>query len=165
MMNTTEATIDRYRSKGALIDANLLYVFFVGTVNRAQIGHAPHTGGYSIRDFELLSGLLNQFRCRYVTPNVLTEVSNLAGKLEGDYRRAVLAMIRKGFDLFEEEYVPSRIAAERPELERFGLTDAVLMVLATKRLLLVTADGRLADYCVAKGGDAINFNHLRMSNG
>lgn len=163
-MKTTEAIVDRYRSEGALIDANLLYVFFVGTVNRAQLGHAPHTGGYSGRDFDLLSGLLNQFRRRYVTPNVLTEVSNLAGKLEGDYRRAALAMIRKGFDLFEEEYVPSREAAQRPELERFGLTDAVLMAFAARRMLLVTADGRLADYCLAKGGAAINFNHLRMLN-
>jgi hypothetical protein len=161
MTITIQETIDRYRSKGALIDTNLLYVFFVGTVNRAQIGHAPHTDGYSIDDFDLLSSLLKQFRRRYVTPNVLTEVSNLAGKLKGDYRRAVLAMIRKGFDQFEEEYVPTRIAAQRPELERFGLTDAVLMELSTKRLLLLTADGPLADYCRAKGGDAINFTHLR----
>jgi hypothetical protein len=81
--------LEQHRTSGVLVDANLVYLFFVGTVRRALVGKAPHTDGYSVEDYDRLSAMLGWFRHRYVTPNVLTEVSNLAGKLEGNHRRAV----------------------------------------------------------------------------
>lgn len=165
---TTEVAklIAKYQSKGVLVDANLLLLFFVGTVDRSLIGRFKRTRGFEVEDFELLSRLLAVFKKRIVTPNVLTEVSNLAGQLEGLHRRRVFATIRDAFDLLSvsEQYVPSRAATQRMDFLKYGLTDAALLALADKKMLLLTSDGPLAGYCEFHGLDALNFNHLRFAN-
>jgi len=164
MKLSTERLIARYRSRGVLIDANLLLLFFVGMVDRQLISSFERTRNFAPEDYDTLCRLLVAFRKRVVTPNVLTEVSNLAGKLKDKYCQAVFEGIRQAFESLHEEYVPSRVATKRNEFVKFGLTDAVLMALAEKKMLLLTADFPLANFCASTGADVLNFNHLRMLN-
>ena len=161
MTDAPDKLIARYRSRGAVVDANLLLLFFVGTVSKDLIPRFHRTRNFEPEDYDTLDGLLRQFRQRFVTPNVMTEVSNLAGQLPERDSHAVHDCIRRGFTLLTEEYVSSQDAAVTPEFGRFGLSDAVLVSLARRKLLLITADFPLAGYVASKGLDVINFNHLR----
>lgn len=112
----SERLITRYRSRGVLIDANLLLLFFVGMVDRQLIVRFERTHAFVPEDYDTLCRLLAVFQKRVIMPNVLTEVSNLAGKLKDRYREAVFGSIRQAFELLDEEYVPSQVAAKRPGL-------------------------------------------------
>ena len=62
---------------------------------------------------------------------------------------------------FEETYRPSRMASERPEFVRLGLTDATLLGLADHSSVLLTTDVGLYLATLKSGHDALNFNHYR----
>ena len=60
-----------------LLDTNILVLFAVGTVNRQRIPTFKRTSQYTVQDFDLLIGVLQQWRLHYTVPHVLAEVSNL----------------------------------------------------------------------------------------
>ena len=57
--------------------------------------------------------------------------------------------------------MPSSVAAERKEFVRLGLADAALLEIAAKDVTLLTTDFDLYNTALAKGAQALNFNHLR----
>ena len=61
----------------------------------------------------------------------------------------------------DERFVASRIAFERDEYRRLGLTDSVLLAMATSGGTILTADAPLYIAAVAAGLPAINYNHVR----
>jgi hypothetical protein len=150
-----------YESKGILVDANLFLLLAVGLVDRALIQRCKRTKQYSPQEFDLLSRYLAQFKQRVTTPNVLTEVSNLAGCLSGNQKDRTFAAFSRIIANLREEYLPSGDLARQSEFLRFGLTDAAVISVAKGRFLLLTDDFCLAQYYSSKGGDVINFNHLR----
>ena len=62
---------------GHFVDANLLVLLVVGTVQRSLIGRHPRLKAYIADDFDVLVKLLDTGEKIYVTPNTLTETSNL----------------------------------------------------------------------------------------
>ena len=116
---------------------------------------------FSIDDYKLLTCILTSFRSRHVTPNVLTEVSNLASQLDGNKQQVVFEVLRSAVAVLKEHYVPSQHVTQQKEFFKFGLTDAALVLLTRKRLLLLTMDFPLANYCSSIGADVINFTNLR----
>jgi hypothetical protein len=70
--------IKKHRTKGVLINANLLVLYLVGSTNKNRIPTFKRTQVYTIEDFELLQGLIAYLGDVITTPHVLTEVSNLA---------------------------------------------------------------------------------------
>lgn len=94
------------------------------------------------------------------TPNIVTETSNLLGQLPSHQRLPCFESFAKGVELLKEVYLPSKDLAATGEFQRFGVTDAGLVRLATQHLIL-TEDFRLSNYISSKGIDIINFNHIR----
>ena len=139
----------KHRSKGALLDANLLLVYLVGKTNPSRLSHFHHTKQYE-QDFPLLEQLVEFFPTIYTTPNVLTEVSNLGGKLGSDFFIA----LRNVVAVLEERYCSSKDASANPHFPRLGLTDAALCTVAAKHLV-VTADFPLYQILRANKVDAV----------
>ena len=82
------AVIAKYRSKGALIDSNLLVLFLVGSIKKSRILGFKRTQDFTIAGFILLKNLINSFGKLFVTPHVRTQVSDLCD-LSGRELRAL----------------------------------------------------------------------------
>lgn len=152
--------LKRYRTKGVLIDANLLLLFAVGTANVEFIKEFKRTSMFDADAYYLLREILAKFTVRYVTPNIMTEVSNFAGELWGERKLLVFAVIRETFSVLQEQYVPTGQAVHEREFPIYGLTDTTIIVLLKNDLLFLTTDGPLAGHCANLGINAINFTPL-----
>src|SRR3954467_11508034 len=73
--------IDKYKSRGVLIDTNLLVLLAVGIYRPDRIATFKRTRPYTLRDFEFILRLADAFRRRITTPNILTEADNLLRQL------------------------------------------------------------------------------------
>lgn len=98
-----------------------------------------------------------------VTPNTLTETSNLAAFIGEPARTEIFRILRQVVLSSEETYVPSHVASAKSEFIRLGLTDAALLEVSSAETVLVTTDLKLFLAVQATGALAINFNQLRDS--
>jgi rRNA-processing protein FCF1 len=156
-----QRTIDNYRTKGIIVDANLLLLYFVGRYDPHLIEKFKRTSHYTLDDFDLLANILSCFSFIVTTPNVLTEVSNLSGHLPESARLAYFKEFRKQILVLEERYLPSRVVCEKAHFERVGLTDSVIADLSENKHLVLTDDVGLAVLLENQGIDVINFAHVR----
>jgi hypothetical protein len=65
--------IEKHRSKGILVDSNLLVLLLVGSVNKRRILEFKRTQDFTIEDFETLSRLIAWFERLVTTPHVLIQ--------------------------------------------------------------------------------------------
>jgi len=151
------AFIAKYRTKGIVVDTNLLLVWLVGRYDLTYLSRFKRTSAYGTEDFFTLAAILDSFSTIVTTPNILTEVSNLSRRIPPKYFQE----FRKQVRIFDEKYVPSQSVLSTKDFERFGLTDLVIAALSKKRYLVVTADLDLWLLLQKTGVDAINFNHIR----
>jgi hypothetical protein len=162
-MLDAEGLIEKHRSRGALIDANLLVLFLVGKTSKNRIQKFKPGDDFGAKDLDLLEEVVKHLGKVITTPHILTEVSNLA-KLDGKE----LASFRQGYKLLVEEvdefYDESRGVVADAAFMRLGLTDAAIAMLQRRNLLVLTVDLRLWDTLQRRGVDAVNFNHLRALN-
>jgi rRNA-processing protein FCF1 len=155
--NSVEAKIERYRTKGVVVDTNLLLLYFVGQYDRDQITRFKRTNAYTADEFVLLANILSCFSQIVTTPNILSEVSNLSKGLKPAY----FEEFRKQVRVLEEKYIPSSRVCESNHFAQFGLTDSVIADLSKNQYLVLTTDLDLAVLLQGLGIDVINFNHLR----
>ena len=135
-----------------IIDANLLLVLVVGLNDPRLLGRKKHVAEYCKEDFDVLCGVLNDFDRLLVTPNIITECSNLiCAELldEGAVYR------------LDERYVESVVAANRNEYRYLGVGDCSLLHLVDAQHAVVTADGALARAAQSINHASVNFNHVR----
>lgn len=144
-----------------VLDTNLLVLFVVGTASRAYIPRHKRLKAYAVADFELLLKILAPAPEVLLTPNTLTETSNLVGNIAEPARTHVYEVLKAVIRQGPEKYISSRLAAERPEFLRLGLTDAALLSPPFQEAALLTADLHLYLAAVACGRPAFNFNHFR----
>jgi hypothetical protein len=155
--------LTKYLRKGILVDTNLLLLYFMGEFDPAQIGQFKRTNQFTVQDFYLIRKLISLANRIVTTPNILTEVSNLASQLPESSNLRFLERLNQRLDVLAEEYCPSVAGCAHPYFSRCGLTDAVIMHLARNQYLVVTEDFRLAGLMSQSGIDVINFNHIRQS--
>lgn len=147
---------------GLLIDTNLLVLFVVGTAAKEYIAKHKKLTEFTVEDYDLLVKLIARASEVLVTPNTLTETSNLAAYINEPARSKVMDVLRRVSTDSQERYVPSSAAARRSEFIRLGLADAALLeATAAEKATLLTADFNLYHAALAKGSQALNFNHLR----
>ena len=140
----------------AFVDANLLVLLVVGAVDRNLISTNKRTSNFTPEDYDRLLALVEQVRV-FVTPNTLTEASNL---LKPHTRFAT--KLRTLIEGSTETSVNSADAARTSAFPRLGLTDAALLEVITPERPLVTVDLKLYAAAVAGGRErAFNFTHFR----
>jgi len=144
-----------------ILDTNLLLLLIVGTADRAYIGKHRRLQGYSDADFTILVTLISSSPKIVVTPNTLTETSNLLRYIAEPARTHLCEFFRIMITAAGESYIESSRAAGREEFPRLGLADAVLLELADRSHTLLTADLDLYLAALARGFSAENFNHYR----
>jgi hypothetical protein len=144
-----------------ILDTNLLVLYVVGTASRHLIDQHKRLNEFDASDYDILQEWVIQAPAVLITPNTLTETSNLATQIHGEARKKVLAVLKAVTESCREVYIPSEDAAARPEFLLLGLTDAALLDDALREATLLTTDLRLFVAAQAKGSPAVNFNHLR----
>lgn len=162
-MTSDEALlIEQYRYHGLILDANLLLILCIGLYDRRLLGTLSRLDDYTQDDFDLLARLVTYATPLVATPNILTEVSNLAlSALARRFHYDFLAKFAAVIDLVIEELVPSKAATPLPSFALLGLTDATIERAAQDQCLVVSADLPLVIALQSAGVSAINFNHLR----
>lgn len=148
-----------------ILDASLLVLFIVGSTRRDLVGRHKRLKAFTMEDFDLLRRLIVLAPQVIVTPNTLTEASNLISQIDEPARTQIRETFRQVIGATEEEYVPSLVAASAGHFLRLGLTDVALMHLISGSRWLLTTDLDLYLAAVQSGAEAVNFNHLREQAG
>ena len=151
----------KYKSKGLLIDTNLLLVYFVGKYDVMLLGKFKRTIAFTIDDFKKLERLFLFFDKIVTTPNVLTEVNSLSNQLPESVKINYYEKITQHIVKLDENYIESKKICELTHFPKFGLTDTGIIELVKGKYLVLTDDFRLANYLDKMMIDVINFNHLR----
>jgi hypothetical protein len=145
-----------------VLDANLLVLLVAGMSGREYIGRHRRLRAYTESDFDLLLELIAPMSSIIVTPNILTETSNLLRLIPEPARARISETFRKFIDASEEHYIESSEAAKQREFIRLGLTDSGILTKLTDTDVLLTADLDLYVSALRRGWNAVNFNHLRQ---
>jgi len=149
------------RSRGVLVDTNLLVLLIVGFVNRDRIPLFKRTSKYTPDDWDLLTRILERALRRYSTPHVLAEVNTLTDLPgpEGDVAKAALL---HAISLMEEIPIPSLDACNSAYYRRLGLTDAAIVLVARRQgCSVITNDFGLYLALLEQGESVVNFDDLR----
>ena len=147
---------------GLFIDANLLVLLVVGSVGRDLIAKHRRLKEYTAEDYDTLVDVIGRVDRVHVTPNTLTETSNLLAQHAEPERALLFEKLRILIQRSEEIVVASAEAASNSAFARLGLTDAALLEAITAETPLLTADLELYLTALTKDeGAAVNFTHLR----
>ena len=150
-----------YRS--VLIDTNLLVLFVVGFSDKSLITRHKRTSAFVEEDYHVLCQFLSAFQVVMVTPNILTEASNLLSQAQQPTRETVLGTLASLIGRTREEYVASKEACKEKEFIRLGLTDSAILRRADAVDCVLTVDLSLYLALERSGHNAVNFNHLRVA--
>jgi hypothetical protein len=144
-----------------LLDAQLIVLLAVGTASRAYVAIHKRLQAYDLGDFDAVLRLLRPPTRLIVTPNVLSEASNLIGHIAEPARTRIYEAFRGLIGDAAERYVPSSIAAAHAAFIRVGLSDAACLVGDASAATLVTADLPLYLEAARSGRRAISFRQMR----
>ncbi|MDE0717476.1 MAG: hypothetical protein OXH64_06005 [Rhodospirillaceae bacterium] len=145
------------------IDANLLVHLELGTTGKDLIAKHRRLRTFEIADYERLVRLINETDRVLVTPNILTEASNLLAQHAEPERSHIFDTLRTLIREAEETVVTSRVAADNSAFNRLGLTDAALLEVVSKANPLITVDLDLYLAASAKESEAaFNFRHYQF---
>ncbi len=143
---------------GAFIDANLLVLVVIGSVDRDLISKHRRTRRFTPEDYDRLLTMIQEVEHVFVTPNTLTETSNLLGTKDSRFLEYLRFLIEKS----KEVIISSAAAARNKAFPRLGLTDAALLEVISAERPLITVDLELFSAALEKGEEAaINFTHYQ----
>lgn len=150
--------IEKYRSRGLLLDSNLLLLYLVGAVDPALVGagHYNKLSDFTGEQIIILRQLILQFKRVVTTAHILTEVSNLVNTLHEKGRLRVFNAFVETLQIINEQEISSYHVARRQEFQYLGLTDSVLAELADK-FLIISNDARMVDILRRNGIEALKW--------
>ena len=148
--------------EGYFLDANLLVLLVVGSESRELITKHRRLEHFTVDDFDILAEFLENADRLYVTPNTLTETSNLVRQHREPERSVLMRRLQFLIHESREIIVASAKASTNYNFEQLGLTDAALLEAVTVEKPLLTVDLDLYLAAIASGEErAINFNRYR----
>ena len=146
------------RRTGWFIDSNLLVLLVVGLVDRRLVGKHRRTRAFIPENYDRLIVEIGDLRV-FVTPNTLTEASNL---LEDSEDIRFLDQLRNLIERSNEIIVKSSTAAQNSAFTRLGLTDTALLEVISVENPLITVDFDLYLAAAEKeGAPVVNFTYLQ----
>ena len=148
--------------EGYFLDTNLLVLLVVGSESRELIPKHRRLEHFTVDDFDILAEFLENADRLYVTPNTLTETSNLVRQHREPERSVLMRRLQFLIHESREIIVASAKASTNYNFEQLGLTDVALLEAVTKDIPLLTVDLDLYLAAIASGEErAINFNRYR----
>lgn len=152
--------VNKYSTKGIIIDTNIMLLLFIGNFNQSIISKFKRTQAYNSDDYEYLVKFIKLFKIVLTLPNILTEVNSLSNQLDKKYKKSYYTFFSKSVQILDERYIPSKIISKSEKFWQFGLTDTAIEILAYDNYLVLSSDASLCKYLYNKNIDAINFAHL-----
>ncbi len=147
--------------RGFFIDSNLLVLLVVGQTQPSLIGRHRRVKGFTRNDYDRLLDYVGRDTKIFVTPNTLTETSNLLGFGTDELRSRLFETLKTMIDESNEVYICSTKASDNPEFGWIGLTDAALLESVSVDTPLLTVDFMLYLAVLEREPNAVvNFNHL-----
>ena len=147
-------------TSGLIVDANLLVLYIVGSVNRDRIENFKRTRQYKASDYDLLVDVMGKYQPLYSVAHDLAEVSNLTD-LAGEERMHARRILSDTFSLLTEVDIRSERAAQDPLYQELGLTDAAIGAIARSNGCTVLTDDLSLYLRLSKDHvDVVNFTHL-----
>jgi hypothetical protein len=157
-----QGLISTHRTRGVLLDTNLLLLLIVGKMSRGRIATFKRTSGFTASDFDALRAFVSRFDWLVTTPNIATEADNLSRQLPLREHDRVAATFAAILSVAWEDTGTSKDIVREPFLARFGLTDS-LSIKLSEECLLLTDDGPLYHYASSTGRAAVDFQTVRES--
>lgn len=148
-------------SKTYIIDTNLLVLLIVGKASERFVNTHKRTSSYTIDDFILLDLILSGATKIVVTPNILSETSNLIRQFSEPGRGQIIEFFKFFVENVCEIYAESALVIENKLFNRLGLTDASILSVQEKDTIILTDDLNLYLASDALGKTVINFSHAR----
>ena len=143
----------------AFIVTNLLVLFVVGSVDRELVDTHPRTQRFTPEDYDRLAGIIGALKRVLVTPNTLTETSNL---LKQPRDKQAIDRLRMLIEVSEEIVIASATAARNRAFTWLGLADTALLEVVSAKRPLITVDLELFRAAFTKGEEsAFNFTYLQ----
>lgn len=155
-----EYYLNTFKTKGVVVDTNLLLLLFVGGFDPNLVPEFKRTKDYTEIDYYTLVNFLSHFDKIYYTPNIITEITNLSDSINSDGIFFHFIEQALSSPVFFEEFRATREVTKIKHFVKFGLTDIVNYDLA-KEYLILTNDLKLYSFISSQGLPAINFNHIR----
>jgi predicted nucleic acid-binding protein len=156
-----ETLISRHAKSGILLDSNLLLLYLVGSLDPDLVPKEKGTRDYTPDDFRLVSEFLGRFDHLITTPNIMSEVSNLAGRLREHTKHVLHVLIRTRFlELVRESHVATRDASAHFVFDRLGVTDAAIGMLADRGILVFTNDLDLSIALESRQMDCVHYDRM-----
>ena len=149
----------------AFIDSNLLVLLAVGAVDRSQVGRHRRARRFVPEDYARLMAIVAALERVLVTPNTLTEASNLLRQHGEPERSLLMAGLRYLIEHSEEVAIPSARAAANPSFVALGITDAALLEAVSPQTPLITVDLDLYLAALERGESAaVNFREFMIGS-
>ena len=148
--------------KKIYIDTNLFILLVVGATRKDLIAKHRRLQRFDIKDYERLERVVTEIGHVSVTPNILTEASNILGERSEPEHSLISHKFISIIKEYEEVFVRSEAASYNRNFIRLGLTDAVLLEVVSRSSPLITVD--LALYLEALKIDsaaAFNFTNFQ----
>lgn len=148
--------------KTLILDTNLLVLLVVGMVNKKYISaHKKLHPVYNEEHYNLLVKLLENYSEIIVTPNTLSETSNLLRMgMKEPAKKEIVTLFKDMIEKTREVYISSGLAAQRSEFIYLGLTDSVLLECGKSNTILLTADRELHAKALSLNYKSFNFWHI-----
>ncbi|MCI1736233.1 MAG: hypothetical protein LKM38_02365 [Pseudomonas veronii] len=143
-----------------LIDTNLLMLLVVGYYDKDFVSEHKRTNKFTADDFEVLEILIEGANI-VLTPNVLTEASNLLWQCSEPHKSLIRSKLAQIAHICDEQFIASSDVISCPEFMNLGLTDAGILELKKVSGLILTQDLDLHLAALARGLETENFTHYR----
>ncbi len=148
--------VNQPHNRTAVIDTNLILLVMFAANNRNP-ANDTRLSRYSGIDLKTIQNLISNFKSLIVTPNILTETSNL---LKGFYEHQWL---REFISQIAETYIPSNVVVEEQFFNILGLSDASFFGDEFSGCYIVTDDQPLSNYLASRGRPCIYYSDYRAS--
>ena len=146
------------------VDTNLLLLLLIGTVAPEFVERHKRLRAYDLDDYRLILEFLIDAESVVITPNVATELVNLAGQgVSEPLRTELFVHLKNWLPTLPELALSTARAVTVPEFTRLGLTDSVWLAALEPGTELLTDDITLYLAALRRGLPATNLNHIRES--
>ena len=138
-------------------------LYLVVSVSKKYIQKHKKLTEFVVEDYELLLSIVESEAGVLLTPNTLTETSNLIRYIEEPAKTEIINQYNQLVANAEEQYIESKIATQESIYRPLGIADTVLLQLLDDENTLITTDLELYLSALSNHKEAFNFNHLRDS--
>jgi len=145
------------KMRDVIIDTNVFVLYLAGRINTNQIYRYCRNALYTEDDYHFLVNLLGNFDRIITCPNVLTEIDNLLNRITGDDKYTYLLLAKEIYTQSIEKYIATDTVSKEWYFSELGLTDSVLLMMASDSDLLISADSALCDYAKSMGIETFDF--------